>query len=75
MTILTSVINKRLVKWNLDSLFFEIVRIECVDNTTAARTRGIAGKDINWIRVSPSEFKLAVAFGRKNPRISEKGNM
>ena len=35
----------------------------------------MAGKDISWIRVSPSEFKLAVAFGRKNPRRSEKGNI
>ena len=47
----------------LNSDFFDlvIVRIECVDNTTAARTNGIAGNDISCISDMPNEFKLSDA--------------
>ena len=41
------VTTRRFVKLNFDFLLFEIVRIECVDKTTAASTRGIAGNDIS----------------------------
>ena len=54
---------------------FDNENIECVDIITAVNIKGIAGKEISWIKVSPSEFKLAVAFGRKNPRSSESGSI
>jgi hypothetical protein len=52
------VITSLLGKLKLDFLDFDMVRMECVDNTTAARTSGIAGNDINCISERPNEFKL-----------------
>jgi hypothetical protein len=69
------VINKRLVKLYFDCLFFDIVRIEWVDNTTAARTSGIAGKDINCINDNPNELRLSDAWGKNNPSKSDMGNI
>jgi hypothetical protein len=75
MTIVIIVINKRLVKLKFDFLFFEIVRMECVDNTTAARTSGIAGKDINCINDNPNELRLSDAWGKTNPSKRDIGNI
>ena len=52
------VITSRLGKLKSDFFDFDMVRIECVDNTTAARTSGIAGNDISCISDPPNEFKL-----------------
>ena len=56
------IVNKSLLgKLKLDFFDFDMVRIECVDNTTAARTSGIAGNDISCISERPNEFKLSDA--------------
>ena len=70
-----SPINKFRVNFKSSSFVFDNENIECVDIITAVNIKGIAGKEISWIKVSPSEFKLAVAFGRKNPRSSENGSI
>jgi hypothetical protein len=46
-----------------------------VDITTAVRTKGIAGNDINWIKVSPKELRVSAASGRNNPKIRAAGRM
>ena len=53
----------------------EIVRIECVDKTTAASTNGIAGNDISCIRDNPNELRLPDACGKTNPSTSEIGKI
>jgi hypothetical protein len=62
-------------KLKSDFLDLDIVRIECVDNTTAANTNGIAGKDISCISDIPNEFKLSDAWGKISPSISDTGNI
>ena len=75
ITMVTSVSINRLVKLNFDLSSFDIVRIEWVDKITAASTKGIAGKDINWTSDNPNEFKLPDASGNTKPNNSEIGKI
>jgi hypothetical protein len=61
MTSVKIVRTSLLGKLNSDFLDLVIVRIECVDNTTAARTNGIAGNDISCISDMPNELRLSDA--------------
>ena len=48
-------------------LFCAILVIELIESITAERTRGIAGKEINLIKLIPIVFSDSEAWGRKYP--------
>ena len=44
-----------------------VLKIDVIDIITADKTKGIAGKDINWISVNPISFKGWDKKGRNLP--------
>ena len=64
------------VSANFTSSFFsELLKIEVMEIITADKTKGIAGNDINWIRVNPISLRGADKKGRNLPIIIEIGKI
>ena len=53
----------------------ELLKIELIEITTADKTNGIAGKDINCIRVKPTSFNGSDIDGKNLPIKTEMGNI
>ena len=55
--------------------WFEELKIEFIEITTADKTNGMAGKDINWIKVNPKSFNGSDNDGKNLPIKIEIGNI